>query len=353
MSNIITKEDIINGKPFVLKWDSVPGSSGAWNPGWKQQTEASNFLELVENRPSIMNDARFITMESQEHDISYMRMDVNLQSMKVLGSGSTAGAQLTSGYTSLTETAPSFSRSKLVAEPMSAFTYTAKNFLIANIEKASFLPHIEQMLAERVGYSAEQISIYGIKKALSSATASGFDHINGLLKQCATIKTAYTSGVSANPQIPMGVYSDVNINAPIVHQLKQMLGQYAKQKGNRTGAKFYVSSIMEGRLMEEADARQTEEGDRIYFDGKQLFIWGVPVVVADVLDVPKNSYNEHIILANPDSIVYGFLEDITSENSYEHEKKAYLSSVDVWFDVLILYDKDVLVAEVVDTPIGD
>ncbi len=344
MSNIITKEDIINGKPFVLKWDSNPGSQGAWNPGWKQQTEAENFLELVENRPSIMNDARFITMESIEYDISYMRMDVDLQSMKQL-SGANAGAQLTDDYTDLTETVPQFTRNQLVAEPFSAFTYTAKNFLIANIEKASFLPHIEQMLAERVGYSAEQISIYGIKKS-SGATASGFDHVDGLLEQCADIYTYYSSAVATNPQVPMGQYTDIDLSKPLVPQLKKMLSQFALQRGNRNGAKFYVSSIMEGRLMEEADARETEEGDRLYFRGDQLYIWGVPVQVADVLDVPKNSYNEFVILANPDSIVYGFLEDITSENSYEHEKKAYLSSVDVWFDVLILYDKDVLCAEV-------
>lgn len=344
MSTIITKDDIVNGKPFVLKWDSNPGSQGAWNPAWKQQTEAENFLELVENRPSIMNDARFITMDSIEYDISYMRLDVDLQSMKQL-SGANAGAQLTDGYTDLDETVPQFSRNSLVAEPFSAFTYTAKNFLIANIEKASFLPHIEQMLAERVGYSAEQISIYGIKKS-TGATKSGFDHINGLLQQCADIKTYYTAHSSDNPQLPMGEFTDIDLTKPLVPQLKKMLSQFAFQRGNRNGAKFYVSSIMEGRLMEEADARETEEGDKIYFRGDQLFIWGVPVQVADVLDVPKNSYNEHIILANPDSIVYGFLEDITSENSYEHEKKAYLSSVDVWFDVLILYDKDVLVAEV-------
>lgn len=344
MSNIITKEDIVNGKPFVLKWDSNPGSQGAWNPGWKQQTEAENFLELVENRPSIMNDARFITMDSIEYDISYMRLDVDLQSMKQL-SGANAGSQLTDDYTDLDETVPQFTRNSLVAEPFSAFTYTAKNFLIANIEKASFLPHIEQMLAERVGYSAEQISIYGIKKS-TGATKSGFDHINGLIQQCADIKTYYTAHSSDNPQLPMGEFTDIDLSKPLVAQLKKMLSQFALQRGNRNGAKFYVSSIMEGRLMEEADARETEEGDRIYFRGDQLFIWGVPVQVADVLDVPKNSFNEYVILANPDSIVYGFLEDITSENSYEHEKKAYLSSVDVWFDVLILYDKDVLVAEV-------
>ena len=344
MANIITKEDIIQGKPFVLKWDSNPGSQGSWNPAWKQQTEADNFLELVENRPSIMNDARFITMESIEYDISYMRLDVDLQSMKQL-SGDNKGAQLTDDYTNLTETVPQFTRNALVAEPFSAFTYTAKNFLIANIEKSSFLPHMEQMLAERVGYSAEQISIYGIKKS-TGATASGFDHVDGLLQQCADINTYYTSHVATNPQTPMGQYTDIDLSKALVPQLKKMLSQFALQHGNRNGAKFYVSSIMEGRLMEEADARETEEGDRIYFRGDQLYIWGVPVQVADVLDVPKNSYNEFVILANPDSIVYGFLENITSENSYEHEKKAYLSSVDVWFDVLILYDKDVLCAEV-------
>ena len=351
MSNIITKDDIVNGKPFVLKWDSNPGSQGAWNPAWKQQTEAENFLELVENRPSIMNESRFITMDSIEYDISYMRMDVDLQSMKQL-SGDNAGAQLTDDYTNLTETVPQFTRNSLVAEPFSAFTYTAKNFLIANIEKASFLPHIEQLLAERVGYSAEQISIYGIKKS-SGATASGFDHIDGLLQQCADINTYYTSAVASNPQVPMGQYTDIDLSKPLVPQLKKMLSQFALQRGNRNGAKFYVSSIMEGRLMEEADARETEEGDRLYFRGDQLYIWGVPVQVADVLDVPKNSYNEFVILANPDSIVYGFVENITSENSYEHEKKAYLSSVDVWFDVLILYAKDVLCAEVPPISAGE
>ena len=151
----------------------------------------------------------------------------------------------------------------------------------------------------------------------------------------------------------MGTFTDLNTNAKLIPQLKKMIAQFSKQHGNRANAKLYVSSVMEGRLMEEADARETDEGDRIYFKGDQLFIWGVPVVIGNFLDTPKNSYNEHVILANPDSIVYGFLEEITSENDYNVDKKAYLSTVDVFFDVLILYAKDVLCAEVVSTPIGD
>lgn len=344
---IIKKADIQNNVPFVLKWSKVPGTAGAYNPGWKQQTEADKFLELIENTPTLMNDARFITMDSIQYDISYLKMDVELESMEVL-SGNNTGSQ--SDQSNITDTEPQFSRSSLEAHGYTAKTWTQKTWLLANIEKESFLPHIEQILAERAGYSAELLSVYGIRKA-SSRTKAGYDHIDGILKQCAEINTDYQTAVLTNPQAPMGTYTDIDLSKALIPQLKKMIAQYSKQQGNRANAKFYVSSTMEGRLMEEADARETDEGDRIYFKGDQLYIWGVPITVANFLDTPKNSYNEHIILANPDSIVYGFLEDITSENEYSVDKKAYLSTVDVFFDVLILYAKDVLVAEV--PPIDD
>ena len=339
---IIKKADIQNNVPFVLKWSKVPGTAGAYNPGWKQQTEADKFLELIENTPTLMNDARFITMDSIQYDISYLKMDVELESMEVL-SGDNTGSQ--SDQSNITDTTPQFSRSSLEAHGYTAKTWTQKTWLLANIEKESFLPHIEQILAERAGYSAELLSVYGIRKA-SSRTKAGYDHIDGILKQCAEIYTDYQTAVLTNPQAPMGTYTDIDLSEALIPQIKKMIAQFSKQQGNRANAKLYVSSTMEGRLMEEADARETDEGDRIYFKGDQLYIWGVPIVVANFLDTPKNSYNEHIVLANPDSIVYGFLEDITSENEYSVDKKAYLSTVDVFFDVLILYAKDVLVAEV-------
>ena len=339
---IIKKADIQNNVPFVLKWSKVPGTAGAYNPGWKQQTEADKFLELIENTPTLMNDARFITMDSIQYDISYLKMDVELESMEVL-SGDNTGSQ--SDQSNITDTTPQFSRSSLEAHGYTAKTWTQKTWLLANIEKESFLPHIEQILAERAGYSAELLSVYGVRKA-SSRTKAGYDHIDGILKQCEEINTDYQTAVLTNPQAPMGTYTDIDLSKALIPQIKKMIAQYSKQQGNRANAKLYVSSTMEGRLMEEADARETDEGDRIYFKGDQLYIWGVPIVVANFLDTPKNSYNEHIILANPDSIVYGFLEDITSENEYSVDKKAYLSTVDVFFDVLILYAKDVLVAEV-------
>ena len=339
---VITQQDIANNTPFVLKWSKVPSANGVYNPGWKQQTEADKFLELIENTPTLMNDARFIPMDSMQYDISYLKMDVELESMEVL-TGDNTGAQ--SDQSNITDTTPTFSRSSLEAHGYTAKTWTQKTWLLANIEKDSFLPHIEQILAERAGYSAELISVYGKRKA-SSRTKSGYDHMDGIIEQCSAIATDYATASLTDPQAPMGTFTDIDLSKPIIPQIKKMIAQYSKQQGNRSNAKLYVSSTMEGRLMEEADARETVEGDRIYFKGDQLYIWGVPIIVANFLDTPKNSYNEHIVLANPDSIVYGFLEDITSENEYSVDKKAYLSTVDVFFDVLILYAKDVLVAEV-------
>lgn len=368
MTNLITKADITNGKPFILKWTANPvDSNGAYNPGWKQQMEADRFLELIEERPSIMNDARFMPLDSIEYDVSYLNMDVELQSMRQLAAGTVPGGQI-GDINGLSESVPAFSRTKLVAQPFTAYTYTTKTFLLENIEKASFLNHIESVLAERSGYSAELIGMFGKKKG-NSSSASGFDHIDGIFKQLQDVRTAYNAAVTGGtvkPADPQGEFADIDTSKPLVKQLKQMIGQFGKQKGKRSSAKFYVSSKMEADLILEAEARETSEGDSLYFKENQLFLWGVPIVAADFLDDIRNGWDDtpvaeqetltvegRVLLANPDSIVFGFLNRFESENSYEHQKKAYLSSIDVYYDVLLLLNKDALSARVITPKSSD
>ena len=362
MSKLITKADVAEGKPFILKWTKNPvGSDGAYNPGWKQQMEADRFLELIEERPSIMNDARFIPMDSIEYDVSYLTLDVELKSMRQLAAGSVPGGQV-ADITTLGESVPAFNRTKLIAQPFTAYTYTTKTFLLENIEKEAFLNHIESVLAERSGYSAELIGMYGVRKT-SGATASGFDHIDGIFQQLKDVRTAYDAAVSGGtvkPHDPQGFYTDIDTSKPLVKQMKQMIGQFTKQKGKRGSAKFYVSSEMESNLLLEADARETEQGDDLYFKDNQLFLWGVPIAASDFLDDIKNGWGatpsaeqstltvkDLVLLANPDSLLFGFLNRFESENEYKVDKKAYLSSIDVYYDVLLLLNKDALAARVI------
>lgn len=367
MIDVITREDIDkHNKGFLLKWaNDVEKQDGVDNPSWKKSS-ADNFFVEMDNQTSIINDARFIVMDAVTYDISYLRVKARLQYMGGL-TGSKKGKQLTDDYTSdLTETVPEFYKNELNAVPFSAFTWTPKTFLVQNIEKASFLPKMESLLAERAGYSAELIGMYGIKKA-SGATQDGMDHLDGIFKQATDIKTAYTTAQAAgadpsaedyvpfDPQTPMGYYDDIVIggSASLITQMQNMLTQFSIQKGNRSNAKFYVSNLVYGLLTQEAGNRQTGQGDAIFFNGTELTIWNTPIVVADFMDTPENDFGEQVLLADPDSIVFGFLDEIKSENSYEHKFKAYLSSVDVYFDVLILWNKDVLVAKVTtSSPIG-
>lgn len=348
---LITRETIEKNLPFIMKWSKNPKTNtGAINPGWKQQTEIDRFLELVENTPSILNDARFLSMDSIEHDINYLRVKARLQSAKKL-TGPNKGAPLQKDYTTdINETVPEFSRSKLEAEPFSIFTYTSKYFLEANIEKEAFLSHMEAILAERAGYSAENIGMYGIKDD-STNDSDGIHQIDGIFKQLEVIKASYATNVAIDRKAPMGYFNDIDASKNLVKQIKQMITQFTKQRGKRNKANIYVSTELEGLLIEEADQKPTERGDNLYFDDNgQLTLWGVPIRQADFLDQPDNGYGEQILMADPDSIVFGFLNEITSENEYELSAKAYLSTVDVYFDVLLLYNKDALAAKVKNIP---
>lgn len=351
---LITRQDIENNMPFIMKWaNDVTKRDGVENPSWKNPTEADNFLVHLDNQTSIINDARFIVMDAMQYDISYLRVKARLQYMGKR-SGANAGKQLTTDYTTdITETVPEFSKSSLVAVPFSAFTYTPKTFLLQNIEKADFLNQMEALLAERAGASAEAIGLYG-KKVASPTSQDGMEYLDGFLKQAEDIREAYDdiSDETEKKQAPMGYYADIDATEPYIPQLQMMLTQFSIQKGNRSKAVFYVSNMIYGLLTQEAgNGRETQQGDALYFNGAELTIWNTPIRVAEVLDTPENSYGETIILCNPESLVFGFLDQITSENTYEHSVKSYLSSVDVFFDTLILWNKDVLMASVV-TPSG-
>ena len=354
---VVDKDTIKSNEKFILKWaNDVEKQNGDYNPSWKNAGQADSFFVHVDNQTSIINQARFIIMDAKDYDISYLRVKARLQYMGKR-SGANKGKQLTSDYTTdITEAVPEFSKSTLSAVPFSCFTWTPKTFLLLNIEKANFLPMMENLLAERAGYSAEQIGMYGIKDDTQDSQ-DGMHYLNGIFKQVQDVHTAYETAKQADPdsvkQSPMGYFDDIDLANPVIPQMKKMLTQFSIQKGNRSRAKFFVSNLIYGLLVEEADTRETARGDILFFDGGELRIWNTVIEVADFLDVPENGYGEQIVLCDPDSIVFGFLDEITSENSYEHPMKSYLSSVDIFFDVLVLWNKDILVSEVVTTPSGD
>ena len=97
----------------------------------------------------------------------------------------------------------------------------------------------------------------------------------------------------------------------------------------------------------QGSKRETEGGDRLFFnDNGNMVFRGREVIQLDALDNPVNSYNDVVIIANPDSIGYGPVMEAESEAEYKIEMKSYLTSVDWMFDVAVIFAEDVLYAKV-------
>ena len=339
---MITQADIKANKPVIVKWDKPLTSSGVVTDG-VLAGQAQEFITRIEEESELLGQLRYIEMEGETQDIQALRVRAELQNMnKITG---TVGAQV-ADITTLTETTPGILKNTLEAQPFTAYCKIPKTFLKTNIEKENFIAKYESLLVPSCAFSAEQIAIFG-KKTL--ADAKGIHALKGILAQLDDVKTAWTSGHGADPKIPMGEYTAINagVGYEILPQIDAMLTQFTYQRGKRKNANIYVSSKLESAMIAEASKRETEGGDRLFFnDNGNMVFRGREVIQLDALDNPVNSYADVVIIANPDSIGYGPIMEAESEAEYKIELKSYLTSVDWMFDVAIIFPEDVLYADV-------
>lgn len=357
----ITKADIDANKPVIVKWAKTLQSSGVATAG-VLAGQAEEFITRIEQESELLGQLRYVEMDGETQDIQSLRVRANLMNMMKLSGASGAGTQIDS-LSSVTETEPTILKQTLVAVPLTAYTYIPKTFLKTNIEHEGFIAKYESLLVPSVAYSAEQIAIFGKN---TQADAKGIHAMKGILAQLDDIATASISSHALIAGKPLGKYGYAYesstdtwkpINAgtgyKIIPQIDSMLAAYTAQGGKRKEANIYVSSKLEALLIAEAAARETDGGDRLFFnDNGNLILRGREVIQLDALDNPVNSYADEIIIANPDSIAYGPVMNMESEAAYVIEKKSYLTSVDVMFDVGIIFAEDVLYADVDYTPSG-
>lgn len=338
----ITAKDIDANKPVIVKWAKTLHNNGVATEG-VLSGQATEFITRMEDESELLSELRFIEGDGETQDIQALRVKANLMNMmKISGAG--AGTQIDQ-LTDVAETTPLILKDTLVAQPFTAYTYIPKTFLKTNIEKEGFISKYESLLVPSVSFSAEQIAIFGKN---TQADAYGIHSLDGILKQLDDIHTSYDD---TDPKSIMGKYADIKAEDDIIPQIDAMLQQFTAQGGKRREANIYVSSKIEAMLIAEASKRETDGGDRLFFnDVGNLVFRGRQVIQLDALDNPVNSYGDCVLIANPDSIAYYPVMNIESESAYILEKKAYLTSVDVMFDVGIIFAEDVLYAEVDYTP---
>ena len=365
---MITKEHIDNNQPIILKWGKtlVDSTSGDVTDGVKHAL-ADEFLTRIDEEAKFVSMLRYISMDgAKQKDIQHLRMNSPLMSMEKITTGAAYGEQV-ADISSLTEAAPTFLKQTLDAKPFTNYSIVPKTFLQTNIEGDGFMNKMEGLMAPSTAYSMDQIAIFG-KRTL--ADNKGIHALKGLLAQLDDVATASVDSTthalkSGAPIGKFGYFDDTTtghdpawapINAgtgyEIIPQLEQMIEDYLKQKGKRDKAVFFISSILEARLLAEAGAsRATDRSDFFRYDADGNFVLhGIKFIAIDVLNDPVNSYGDVIILADPDAIAYAPVEDITSEGEYSVMKKSYVTSFDVFFDIALLFAQDVIYADVDYTP---
>ena len=356
---MITKNDIDANKPVIVKWDKPLVSSGDVTEG-VIAGQAQEFITRIEEEAELLGKLRYVEMEGETQDIQALRVRASLQNMnKITG---TVGAQV-EDITTLTETTPGILKNTLVAQPFTAYCKIPKTFLKTNVEKEGFIAKYESLLVPSCAFSAEQIAIFGKN---TQADAKGIHALNGILSQLDAVAEDYldSSHQVKDPKAPQGHYgvhwastklefTDINAGAgyEVLPQIDAMLSQFTTQRGKRKLASIFVSSKLESLMIAEASKRETEGGDRLFFnDNGNMVFRGREVVQLDALDNPVNSYNDVVIIANPDSIGYGPVMEAESEAEYKIEMKSYLTSIDFMFDVAVIFAEDVLYADVDYTP---
>lgn len=342
---MITKQHISENKPIILKWSkALVDASNDVTEGVKH-APADEFLTRIDDESKFISQIRYIEMGgSKQKDIQHLRINSPLMSMEKITSGAANGSQI-DAITDLTEAVPEFLKTTLDAKPFTNYSIVPKTFLKTNVEGEGFMSKMEGLMAPSTAYSMDQIAIFG-KRTL--ADSKGIHALKGLLAQLDDVKTAWTSGHGTTPRMPMGEFDQIDTNKELIPQLEKMVEQFLLQKGNRANAVFFISSIVEAKLLAEAGTRATDRSDYFRYDADGNFtLHGVKFITIDVLNDPVNSYGEVIILADPDAIAYGPVEDITSEGEYSVVKKSYITSFDVFFDIALLFPQDVLYADVV------
>ena len=324
---------------FVVKWGgaSYTGTdeNNKMSPGWMLETQEDSLLVRLDEQTSIMKDSTFIKMDARQHAIDYLFVRPTLQPM------SNNGGLFNAELSTLTETIPKFARRELDAKPYVAYTYTPKQFIWENVEKEAFLGQYESLLAEACGVSAEAVAMYADK--------DNGDTIDGLFKQLKMIsQETDEEAIRENGKGFYGVVDRTPATGTLVGQIMDFITAFIDQNGNIDNAVIYTSVMTRGTILKETAQRQTDLGDTVYINGNDITIFGVPVKTASFLSRPMNGQGEKILICDPKSIVFGFVSQIESESTYEHSRKAYLSSIDLEMDIGMIYPVDVLYADIQD-----
>lgn len=251
--------------------------------GYLNPIQASTFIRMVQEQPTMMNDVRMVPMNAPTMEINKIGF-----TSRVLRAAPSSGTALTATDRS----APTTEKVTLATSELIAEVHIPYDVLEDNIERGGLESTIMALLAERVSLDLEELLISGDTGSSDAFLATQ----SGILKLTVSHVVDYTAD-------PVTVIDKSIFKALI----KAMPNKYMR---NRAAMRTYISPNAETEYADWLSNRQTDLGDtRIGADYRgQLAPFGVPIKAAALMPNSKG------IFTWPKNLIVGIQRQIMIES---------------------------------------
>ncbi|MEK4846077.1 phage major capsid protein [Bacillus sp. FSL W8-0183] len=279
-------QDVINKAEMTL---ASLKTGGLMNP-----TQSSTFIRMVQNAPTLLQDARVIPMESDSQKIEKIGFG-----QRILRPG-----QEGVGLTNEQKAAPTTSTVQLTAKEVIAEVNITYDTLENNIEGDNLQNTIMQMLAERAAVDIEELILNGDTKSSDAYLAQ----LDGIRKQA----ESHIVDVAGEP-----------LTRQVFKQgYKAVPSKYLRIPQE---FRFYTSPGQEVEWKDKVADRQTNLGDAAVQGGLSS-AFGVPVKgIANMQPYDEDGTDvSDILLTHPKNIILGFSRNIRIEVDKDIRRRKFI-----------------------------
>jgi len=267
-------------------------SIGDLNEGVLLAEKFDRFIEVIQHRTVILEEARFIAMQSHQVDID--RVGFIGRILKAASEGD--------ALDSADHVKPTFYTNKLIAQELQAITGIKDQALRRNIERGNFEDTLIDLFGEAAGRDLEEWFILADKAIGDDAVLKLID---GWVKRAAN--KVYGSGGSKDFDPADKDYPENMFEAMLKACPKQYLQNPAEWR-------FYVDWETQNDYYNLLKARGTNLGDRAWTEGANLPYKGIPVTYVPMQERSQSGHAGDVAqLQHPDNMVWGLFHEVTIE----------------------------------------
>jgi len=260
------------------------------------------FIQVMQHRTVLMQEARFVPMDRQQH---------NIDRTGFVGRILRAGKDAAGDYRELPtgeRAKPQFDTNKLIAEELQAITGIEDQALRRNIERGGFENTLIDMFGEAAGRDMEEWFILADKDILWTDDAV-LSLIDGWAKRSANKVYGEDPGRDFDP-------SDAEWPENMFEAMLQALPKQYFQ--NESEWRFYVDWGVQNDYRDRLRAKQTALGDSATTDAVNLYYKGIPVRYVPMIGRSKavgtnGGAGDIAMLQHPDNTVWGVFHEVTIE----------------------------------------